>query len=351
MKLRWFAVSVAFVAFAPSLALAAQVNVSIGDNSFSPQTLTVNAGDTVVWTNNGNMAHTVTADNASFVSTTLQHGQTYSRVFTSAGSFPYYCQFHGGSGGTGMSGVINVAQPAAQSAATTGAATTVATTSSQAQSIAALQAQVQVLTQLLAQLQKKPAASAPSGAAPASACTAIVATLKLGSSGAGVTQLQQFLARDPSVYPEGKITGYYGALTQAAVKRFQAKSGIISSGTPSTTGYGQVGPKTAAAIVAQCGGGSAPDVPVGGFIQVSPDSGRAPLQINVQATVNTTNACGASVYTIDYGDGSTGPQIQVPAGACQTMQQTYTHTYTSAGTYSVTLAAGDHSSSAVVVVQ
>ena len=38
----------------------------------------------------------------------------------------------------------------------------------------------------------------------------------LGSaSGDDVSRLQQFLARDPSVYPEARVTGYYGALTEA----------------------------------------------------------------------------------------------------------------------------------------
>jgi peptidoglycan hydrolase-like protein with peptidoglycan-binding domain len=163
------------------------------------------------------------------------------------------------------------------------------------------------------------------------------------------------------VYPEGKITGYYGALTQAAVQRFQAKNSIVSSGSPSTTGYGRVGSQTAAAIQAACGsggiatgagtGGAVNQGQVGGFIQVSPVSGAGPLQVNIEATVNTTNACGAGLYTIDYGDGSQTEQINVPAGSCQSLQQTYTHTYSASGTYLVTLAAGDHKSSATVVVQ
>ena len=63
-----------------------------------------------------------------------------------------------------------------------------------------------------------------------------------------VTALQQFLAGDPSIYPEGLITGFYGPLTTRAVERFQTKYGIISSGSPLTTGYGLVGPKTRARL-------------------------------------------------------------------------------------------------------
>ncbi len=218
-----------------------------------------------------------------------------------------------------------------------------------ADQISDLQAQVKVLTQVLAQLQQQRA----QGGGSSSACSAIVAPLKLGASGIGVSQLQEFLARDPSVYPEGKVTGYYGALTQSAVQRFQAKNDIVSSGTPSSTGYGKVGPQTARAILAQCGGGgSAVNTgPVGGFIQVSPVSGPPPLQVNVQATVNSTDSCAPAFYTIDFGDGTQVQPINVPAGTCKSLQQTYTHTYSIPGMYSITLAAGEHSSQATVVVQ
>ena len=43
---------------------------------------------------------------------------------------------------------------------------------------------------------------------------------------------------------QGKETGYYGYLTQAAVQNFQCKNHIVCSGSPDSTGYGVVGPKT-----------------------------------------------------------------------------------------------------------
>ena len=73
-------------------------------------------------------------------------------------------------------------------------------------------------------------------------------TLGKGSEGADVTKLQTYLAKDPSLYPEGTISGYFGSLTEGAVKRFQQKHNIVSSGTPLTTGYGTVGPKTRATL-------------------------------------------------------------------------------------------------------
>ncbi len=70
-----------------------------------------------------------------------------------------------------------------------------------------------------------------------------------------VKKLQEFLASDPSIYPEGLATGYYGTLTEKAVRRFQVKHGIVSSGTPESTGYGLVGPSTRAKLNEIFGGG------------------------------------------------------------------------------------------------
>ena len=208
---------------------------------------------------------------------------------------------------------------------------------------AELQAQLQVLTQQLAQMQQQ------RGSAPTlGACVTITVPIGPGSKGSNVTALQQFLARDPSIYPEGTVSGYYGALTTTAVQRFQVKYNIVSTGSPSTTGYGRVGPKTLEVINSMCGGSSNN---VGAFMQVSPTSGDSPLQVNVQVTVNTTNSCAAATYTLDYGDQSAKQQIQVPAGTCQPLQQTYLHTYTQSALYNLTLASGSHSSGAQVVVQ
>lgn len=84
-----------------------------------------------------------------------------------------------------------------------------------------------------------------------SAYAAITSQLDFGDRGAQVTELQTFLATSPSIYPEGLVTGYFGSLTQAAVQRYQAARGIVSQGTPATTGYGRVGPLTMASINAQ----------------------------------------------------------------------------------------------------
>jgi PKD repeat protein len=160
--------------------------------------------------------------------------------------------------------------------------------------------------------------------------------------------LQQFLAQDPSIYPEGTTSGYFGALTEKAVQRWQAKNNIVSSGTPGTSGYGVVGPRTAAAIALLCSTGASS--PVGGYIQVSPISGNAPLNVNVVATVNSTNSCAGAIYLLNWGDGTNSISIPVSANNCQPVSQTYQHTYTSGGTYQITLSSGAHQTGASVTV-
>ena len=66
-----------------------------------------------------------------------------------------------------------------------------------------------------------------------------------GSDNAQVSDLQEFLAKYPDIYPEGIVSGYFGPLTKKAVEKFQEKYGIAKAGEP---GYGQVGPLTSAQI-------------------------------------------------------------------------------------------------------
>ncbi len=51
----------------------------------------------------------------------------------------------------------------------------------------------------------------------------ITQQLQLGDRGVEVEILQNWLAKDTKLYPDGLITGYYGRLTMEAVKRFQQK--------------------------------------------------------------------------------------------------------------------------------
>lgn len=79
-------------------------------------------------------------------------------------------------------------------------------------------------------------------------CITINQNLSFGKSGTQVSALQKFLAQDPQMYPEGQVTGYFGPATLRAIKRWQSAKGIVSTGTPETTGFGVVGPLTRSAL-------------------------------------------------------------------------------------------------------
>ena len=68
--------------------------------------------------------------------------------------------------------------------------------------------------------------------------------LSLGLFSKEVSLLQAYLATMPNIYPEALVTGYYGKLTQKAVQRYQCARNIICQGTPNSTGWGVVGPRT-----------------------------------------------------------------------------------------------------------
>jgi len=72
----------------------------------------------------------------------------------------------------------------------------------------------------------------------------ITHSLYYGMRSKEVKALQELLSKDKDIYPQGITSGFYGKLTQQAVQRFQCKYRIVCYGTPYTTGYGAVGPKT-----------------------------------------------------------------------------------------------------------
>jgi plastocyanin len=86
-----------------------QAKVTVSNNKFEPKTITVKAGSEVTWESKEG-THNVTADDGSWNSSTLTAGQTFSHKFDKPGKYPYYCTFHGGKGGVGMAGVVNVTQ-------------------------------------------------------------------------------------------------------------------------------------------------------------------------------------------------------------------------------------------------
>jgi len=106
----------------PSAATAAIINVGGNSNGFSPQTLTINVGDSVTFTNKGGV-HNVVADDGSFRCARGCDGDgkggngnaTSSSwiakvTFDKPGTVGYFCETHG-MPGQGMYGTILVLGP------------------------------------------------------------------------------------------------------------------------------------------------------------------------------------------------------------------------------------------------
>jgi FtsP/CotA-like multicopper oxidase with cupredoxin domain len=64
------------------------------DSAYSPVSVEVTLNTTVQWTNQDDYAHTVTADDGSFVSGPLYQGDEYRHAFETPGTYPYHCDFH-----------------------------------------------------------------------------------------------------------------------------------------------------------------------------------------------------------------------------------------------------------------
>lgn len=84
-------------------------------------------------------------------------------------------------------------------------------------------------------------------------CPALANMLRRGNSGEEVKKLQEFLAGQGETSLEGSATGYFGLATEAALKSWQAKMGIVAAGDAETTGWGALGPKTRDLIKMKCG--------------------------------------------------------------------------------------------------
>jgi len=79
-------------------------NIDISNFAFSPATLNIKKGDTVIWTNSDTVPHTIAGDSGTELeSDQLSKGQTYTHTFNTAGTFNYHCSIH-----KSMTGTITV---------------------------------------------------------------------------------------------------------------------------------------------------------------------------------------------------------------------------------------------------
>lgn len=83
-------------------------DVTVQNFSFNPQSLTINAGDIVRWTNTSGTHNVHANDNSFYSGPALPAPWEFTHTFTATGNFPYYCDPHVG---MGMTGTIIVQNP------------------------------------------------------------------------------------------------------------------------------------------------------------------------------------------------------------------------------------------------
>lgn len=84
--------------------------VGVKGTTFSPKRVSIKRGDSVVWSwkKTGAPHNVVSAARSNVNSGDPVSSDTYRRTFTKKGSFVYYCEVHGDSGGSGMAMKVTV---------------------------------------------------------------------------------------------------------------------------------------------------------------------------------------------------------------------------------------------------
>jgi plastocyanin len=90
---------------AASERLRADRAVTVRDDLFDPNTVTITVGETVTWTNTGSNPHNVRFTDRSVGDPQTPSSSAWSvmRTFDATGAFSYYCEVH-----AGMTGTVNV---------------------------------------------------------------------------------------------------------------------------------------------------------------------------------------------------------------------------------------------------
>lgn len=105
-------------------------------------------------------------------------------------------------------------------------------------------------SQLIA-LQAQLAARQGSISTPPLSCPSLTRTLSRGMKGTDVTALQNYLISQKLLSTDS-ATGFFGAMTETAVKKFQCTHLTLCTGTPATTGYGVAGKMTRGKVASLC---------------------------------------------------------------------------------------------------
>jgi plastocyanin len=94
------------LALASGSTASSEVAVTIVSRAYQPAALTIEAGQTVTWTNRGFTPHTVTAIGGEFDSGRLNLGESFKVTFSTPGTFAYACTIH-----PSMKGTVTVLAP------------------------------------------------------------------------------------------------------------------------------------------------------------------------------------------------------------------------------------------------
>jgi peptidoglycan hydrolase-like protein with peptidoglycan-binding domain len=110
--------------------------------------------------------------------------------------------------------------------------------------------------------------------------------LELGTSGDDVKNIQFLLATWPDIYPEQLTTGFYGALTQKAVAKFQEKNGLEA--------VGRIGPLTLKKLNDFFSQNSVPVISSVNALPINTDTTRINWTTNLPATTRIFYGTSAS---------------------------------------------------------
>ena len=143
------ATACAFALLPPVLSQAATRDVEIPGRYFQPPRVTINAGNTVRWTNASGDRHSIKSSSRSsesfassdscpggiLFSDCLRSGESYAHTFPRAGTYDYFCQIHGNDNpypSCGMCGRVTVRKQSGGTIAPTTPGTASPTTTSSA---------------------------------------------------------------------------------------------------------------------------------------------------------------------------------------------------------------------------
>jgi plastocyanin len=73
---------------------ASEAAITIDNFSFSPATVTVQAGTMVRWTNRDDIPHSVVSDDKAFKSKALDTDEQFTYTFSKPGTYSYFCGLH-----------------------------------------------------------------------------------------------------------------------------------------------------------------------------------------------------------------------------------------------------------------